>query len=604
MKPENRFGKYLNKLRVRRGITLTQLGEGLCDAGMISRFERGEREPDRLLQNRLLTRLGVTLENYEGFLYAKDYKRWKQRQDILQAILSKETKKVRALLKCYQHEYSMDNSLEYQFYLAMWAQLRKYEGATKEELKNIFFEALQLTVPIIEKCDFFEKVLSLEEINLFLEYLHYCEDESSLQYYEKLIIYIEKTQNTVLSKAKLYPKAIYYFYIEWTKLENRDASEINQMIALCDKAIEILRDAGRIFYWWELLNIQEKLLEVVIKNELDKQNETKQTYHKYKKWKEILEELHNEYGIPKAMYEFCYLYVGVENNCIGDVIRIRRKMLGMTMKELCLGICSERTVSRLERNETEPQIEIVGQLMRRLKISNEFFRTEIETDSHEVKEKFKELKYQIGQRDLKCIKQLLEELKEQVSLENVENRQTILRHEVISQYYEGKISKKEYVNGIRGALECTVPYCSAIVKGERYLTVEEISCLQNIFAATEENPIILCELCKENQYSESSLRTYEFLMVTASSIFGNKGEYNTSNNISHQIIKRALQNHRICVLGSELYNLLWNEEQIRQKEASSFQRALCKNSKLEKCICICDWYRDNYLATFFKKKLI
>ena len=66
---ENRFGEYISKLRKEKEFSLEQLSDGLCAISMLSRIERGEREPDKLLQNRVLTRLGVVPENYENCLY-------------------------------------------------------------------------------------------------------------------------------------------------------------------------------------------------------------------------------------------------------------------------------------------------------------------------------------------------------------------------------------------------------------------------------------------------------------------------------------------------------------------------------------------------------
>ena len=87
MKKENRFGEFIANLRREKQISLEQLSEGLCDFTMLSRFERGEREPEKLLQNRFLTRLGAVPENFENFLYYKDYRRWEKRQGILHNIL-------------------------------------------------------------------------------------------------------------------------------------------------------------------------------------------------------------------------------------------------------------------------------------------------------------------------------------------------------------------------------------------------------------------------------------------------------------------------------------------------------------------------------------
>lgn len=128
MEKENRFGEYIAKLRVEKNVSQMELCDGLCSVSMLSRFERGEREPDKLLQNRFLTRLGVVPENYENFLFHKDYLRWERRQGILHNILEENMENALDLLEDYRWTYDMEKALEKQFYLAMLAQIRRYEG--------------------------------------------------------------------------------------------------------------------------------------------------------------------------------------------------------------------------------------------------------------------------------------------------------------------------------------------------------------------------------------------------------------------------------------------------------------------------------------------
>ena len=45
-------------------------------------------------------------------------------------------------------------------------------------------------------------------------------------------------------------------------------------------------------------------------------------------WLRTLEQTYEEYGISPRMENTCYLYVEKGVHCIGDVIRLRRNMLG------------------------------------------------------------------------------------------------------------------------------------------------------------------------------------------------------------------------------------------------------------------------------------
>ena len=118
MKGGNRFGEFIANLRKENDISQDKLCDGLCTRSMICKFEKGEREPDKLLQNRFLTRLGVVPENYENFLYYEDYCRWEKQQGIIHNILEEHMDEAKKLLEAYRLEYDMSIPLEEQFYLA------------------------------------------------------------------------------------------------------------------------------------------------------------------------------------------------------------------------------------------------------------------------------------------------------------------------------------------------------------------------------------------------------------------------------------------------------------------------------------------------------
>ena len=85
-----------------------------------------------------------------------------------------------------------------------WNKLVIDTGCTKEELAELFGKALDLTVPQVERYGVMQRVLSLEELNLLLEYV-YC-SASGLERYEEILAYVEKMERTILAQAKIFPK--------------------------------------------------------------------------------------------------------------------------------------------------------------------------------------------------------------------------------------------------------------------------------------------------------------------------------------------------------------------------------------------------------------
>lgn len=611
MDEKKRFGDYVSTLRKKQNISLGQLCDGLCSESMMSRIEAGERAADKLLQDRLLGRLGVVPENYENFLYYREYKRWKERQNIVVCILNREIDKARMLLEEYQNHYSMENKLERQFYLTMLVQIRRLEKAERNELKDLFEEALLLSVPEVEEREWKPRILSTEELNLLIEYVYYTTDTNSLDRYEKLFDYIEAMDGDELTVAKVYPKTVFYYYEAWRQKKDKNRVETAKLVKLCERMIEILRKAHRMFYLWELLGVKKQLLQNLLEETTEGAGKEKleEKCEEAALWQEVLESVYEEYGVSKTMEDFAYFYVDREAYCIGDVIRIRRKMFGMTMQELSDGICSERTISRLERNETEPQREIVQLLFERLNMAPDFCRTELITSNPEAKKQFAELKYQINNRNCEEVDRLLTSVKGMVPLDIPTNRQLLERHETINKSYKGQLSKEGYLNEMKKTLEYTIPYDVVVTEGEKYLTLEEIACIQNItvgidwtFPEMKQCVETLYDLFEHQKQIEDCLNMYEFVMTSVSSCLGNNGEYARSDSIKIKTIVNALKNYRTEAIHGALYGLLWNDEK-RKKEKLPQKRGVDFENGLKICKIICQMDDAPLYLSFYRKKL-
>lgn len=608
MGKENRFGEFIANLRKEKQISLEQLSDGLCDFSTLSRFERGEREPDRLLQNRILSRLGAVPENYENFLYYKDYCRWEKRQGIVHNILEENIEQARLLTEEYKKEYDISSPLERQFYLAMLVQIKRYEGSGRQELAPLFEEALALTVPNVKEKGLRNRILSLEELNLLLEYMFCREEKETPDFYESLLEYIIQLECTTLAMAKIYPKVVYYFYLAWKEKGTERKTHPERLLELCDKAIELLRDANRMFYLWELFCMREEL-EPHLKKEIRTEEHFLKRQKQCTDWKMTLEAIYKDYNISIAMYEFCYLYVESENYCIGDVIRIRRKMLGLSQEKLSAGLCDCRTISKLEHHTSKPQKEIVQKLFDRLNLSTELCRKELVTDKQEATEKYSELKAQKMNGDYEKMKELIMRLKEIIPMEIPSNRQAIVRNEIICQYNENEISRAEFVSEMVDALEITVPYKAAIRKGEKYLTNEELSCIQNImvkadnsFCEFQECEQTLLEMCYKMKYPLSYIRVYEFVLVFVSGRLGNIKEYEKSDEMERKIIDLSLKAKRIKAIHGALYGLLWNSMQ-RKDENKHILTQKDITDELVKCINMSTLCKNTVREKKYKDKL-
>lgn len=637
------FSDYINTLREKSHISLQALCSGLCTAQELSYLETGSRKPDMLLEDAILERLGVGAEDYERFLDDTDYQRWLDRHHILHSITFEKFEQAGQRLEEYRKTYcgrtepdsretenskagqnsktaqavgrtslSAPDRLERQFYLSMLALLRRCQGASAQELRLLFEEALRLTVPDFDSRPLSEAVLSLKELNLLMETERFRTEGERPERYQEIIDYIIGRKPDRRGMTKIYPQAVYYLYrslLRQTKgsaalssragrsdLESGPPPQTrNRLLRHCNRALETLRDNGRMYFLWEILSMREALLTDLSENLSGRGNADtlNALCEETQKWKEALEAVYSEFHVPKETFEYCYLYVMKGCSCINDVIRIRRKMLGMTQEELCQGICSVKTIKRLESRRTSPQKAIVAKLFERLGLSGALTRTELVTGNPEatkLAEKISELynRYRFHEADA-----LFQQLKQLISVEIKSNQQNLLRLEILMQWKTGKLEPDEARKQLQTALELTVPYGSFLKEGEKYLTYEEQSCIQNMMQtmSSEEEEFLICmrrfeeiyQYYTDEELQETVAGMHELVIRYVGSMWGNHGEYNKADEHSGNILQGCLRFRRLWMICRCLYDRWWNYDE-RKKKGIPIEKPLNDITELTKCI--------------------
>ncbi len=606
MTDEKNFGKYIEKLRKEQGFSLKNLCEGVCDETFFFRIETGEREAGKLMQDRFLERLGIAPENYENFLYHEEYDRWYERQSILQNFRREHLEETHQLLEQYKKKYDMKNPLERQFVLLLTAYIKRYEGATEAEIGATFKEAAELTIHDMEQQPKDGVALSVLELDLLLEIMRYFRQSNRTSAYLRLLVYLKERNFTELAQAKCVPKTVYYLYLSWKKEKTVSVAEL---LSLCNYALELLRTMRRSFYLSELLHVKKELLETEEREYSigdrifpeEKMKELRDCSEFLAMW----ESLCVEWNQPTKMFDCSYLYVDLEAYCIEDVIRIRRKMLGMTMRELSEGICAERTISRLERKKCRPQRAVVRALFERLGLSTELCMKEYISANCEVPGKLLELKQAIREKRIEQAKEILEYLQNQKECNEPVNQQYILRVSFAVSQLETKIAQKEKLTMLKKALECTISYNTVVQKGEKYLTNGEISCIQNMLVQMDNTHpeelqlmLTLTQLYEKKLLIEGYTSMYFFVMKSVACHWGNRGGFEKSNEIERKLIETGFQMYRMHFLHKSLYALLWNK---KQKTLHSIEKQ--RNTELMKCLQIAEFCKEYKIAEFYAEKI-
>ena len=597
------FAKLLKNIRTEEKVSLDQLAMGLMSASQLVKIENGERPINKNIRDRLLERLGIAKELYENLLDLCDFEEWDYKKKILSAIQDKKIEDAYRLLKEYKAHLRENDRINHQFILAMWGEVLKQEGASKEKIAECYRKAVILTIPDAEKVWWEKRPLSVLEMNLLLETLVYGNETDDLYKYRVLMDYVDMGYYDEIMKAKIYPKIVYYYlkkqilFKEYWNVETQ-----TENLKICEKAIDKLRDAGRTYYLVELLEIEMQISEIMLddtfpedfeKNEADKINA--------KELLSVIKNLYAEYEVPAYMQDCTYFYQQKWIFSMKDVLRIRREMLGLTQEQLCEGICSVKSLRRAEKGQTDMQRETLKKVLNRLGLSGQMQWSRLITSDREAIRMAEELADYINDRKFSVASKQLESLKSRIDLDIPQNKQYFLEKQALLEFEQGKVTREEFVKMEKEALECTLRAENLYRKENVYLTEQEITCIRNSWRGMEgkeKRELIdlifrLYDNYALNNGLSQAISMYEFIAESAVNELGNNGEHVRAEEIDRKSIKASLSCRRVWDIHYKIYDILWNEKKLMKKSGKRVSNNRM-NTELKRCIIM-----SHYVKRYF-----
>lgn len=605
------FAKLLKNIRTEENVSLDQLAMGLMSASQLVKIENGERPINKNIRDRLLERLGIAKELYENLLDLCDFEEWDYKK-ILSAIQNKKIEDAYRLLKEYKAHLRENDRINHQFILAMWGEVLKQEGASKEKIAECYRKAVILTIPDAEKVWSEKRPLSVLEMNLLLETIIYGNNMDYLHKCRVLMEYIDTGYYDEIMKAKIYPKIVYYYlkkqilFKEYWNVETQ-----TENLKICEKAIDKLRDAGRTYYLVELLEIEIQILETMPedavtehleKNETDKINARELI--------SVIKNLYAEYEVPAYMQDCTYFYQQKWIFSMKDVLRTRRAMFGLTQEQLCEGICSVKSLRRAEKGQTDMQRETLKKLLNRLGLSGQMQWSRLITSDREVIRMAEELADYINDRKFSVASKQLESLKSRIDLDIPQNKQYFLEKQALLEFEQGKVTREEFVKMEKEALECTLCAENLYRKENVYLTEREIICISNSWKGMEGkqkresiNLILrLYDYYALNNGLSQAISVYEIVTEAAVNELGNNGEHVRAEEIDRKSIKASLSCRRVWDIHYKIYDILWNEKKLMKKSGKRVSNNRM-NTELKRCIIMSHYVKRYFYENVYKEKL-
>ena len=615
LQSEQDFSLFLKRVRMESGVPEEVLAEGLMNVSRLSRIESGERTVCKTMRNCLLGRLGVAPDLYENLLDNEDYAEWVWQHQILCAIDQKAIQLAEQLLGEYKKQEPLHDKTKQQFCIMMNAEMMKQQGADRSVLGSLYEMAVCLTVPHVEQTyqeGVPEKLLSVLEVNAILEYEYYWQSANNTfaakcRYW---MTYVEDSLFDELSKAKIYPKIVWYYLRETlAEYKTLDLTGLYDALRVCEQAVERLRDTGRAYYLTELLECRKQILEEMIHKlveggRLREAERYEQLLQESTALEELLKNLYTAYDVPVYMQDCTYLYRQRWVFAIGDVLRIRRNMLGLTQEQVCEGICSVKSLRRAEKKQANMQREPLGKILMRLGLSKVIQKTALVTNDRSVLHLHHELDVCRNNREPEKARALLGQMKNKLCLEIPENMQFVKECEASLDLMESRITGSEFVERVDEALRCTLKAEKIYDVDEVYLTETEMSCICNKAKEadeTEKRELIdfmlgFFEKFKNKDLLSEYISMYEFVMVSVTNELSSLGEYQLAAALDKKGLREVLRCRRIWVINEFLYDLWWMD--MQQKSVTRQEKEKMTNDLIQ-CVIISHFCKRRYYERFY-----
>lgn len=433
------FSGFLRKEREKRGISQERLCRGVCAVSALSRYENGERIPDRLLMNTLIERLGKSSDKLVTMISCQEYAYFEWKRKVKEALRNKKISLAQELL---QKKESLDGCvhsvLQEQFYRYIQGILM----GTSADISDLE-KAIRLTHPEFSGKIEEEDLFSIQELNLLLFYAK-CkiqkEVEQGRELLEALLPYIQEHITDIQAKNQIFPRAV-CLYCRYVTGE----ANAQKRYLLCREAFENSRKDQRFEYTVELLGYMRKDA-ICLGKEFEAVS--------YQVWKKILEAMYQEYGVEIPQAEWG---IEIPQNLflIPEILLSARVEQGASQEEISEGICTPETYSRIETGKRSPSLKNLEALKSRLKIRSGYYMGEVWTEDFAVLELVQELRAAVSASNLKAWEMCQQRLEEKLDLSKKINRQYTEGYRTCLEYQKGKFLEDEWIRRHRKTLSYT-----------------------------------------------------------------------------------------------------------------------------------------------------
>lgn len=472
MKDNIRYSDCLKEEIERKGADKKTVARGLYSESTLYDVLKGNTLPDFMKRNRLMARLGVVSDLYEDYLQNSEYRIWSKCEKIMAYL--EEHKFLETLNLISEVERINKNKLISQFLLDMQSRCSFAKNGYSEEGYYLVRKARRISVPDFRWEEIDGMLFSDKEIYLMLSEIRYeyklavVSAIEAFKRIQQIYSWVMASYFDIKGRVKIIP---YISSICGLLYDFCDLEQKRGIFYITKEAINELQYCNRLFFYREVFNLYIKA-----SIEFGDNSETNQV----ERYLEVFDGLYDEYKVIYDMNSSAYIYVDSVKNSIGEIIKSRRKAFGLSQKELAKGICSSRTVSRIEKGMVDAQRFDVCGLLNKLNVQMEYRRSIFVTENIELVRLYEEYSRRINEFELEKANVLVEKILKNVKLDSVYNKQVVDRLETVMQWKKKSIPKEQCVKRLKRALELTVSEEDVLNNDDAYLTLGENLCLYSL----------------------------------------------------------------------------------------------------------------------------
>ena len=400
----------------KKSITPEKLTEGLCTTTSLKRLINGDTRQSFFLVERVLQRLGISVNKVTLLHNESDDTLLIMREMICKLLVEKAYAKAEYILSEYETVADLSCPLHLQYILETRGVILSEGYGKREEALELYHKAFKAVLDRFEVDKLSDFLLGEEEMILLMLML---KEEMKVKntnisvYARQLLDYVEKQYEDEEVRTNIYTKLAWLMGESAIKNNN-----YKEALELTLGGIEALTDNGLLLHLPQFL---DRLLFLT-------RDRSEDVYSSWKKKRDALKELYVEYHEPWETEDIRLWESYRQNNIylISELLRDERDLSGYSQEELAEAIGIDvKTISRIENGKSTPKKATFASIKEHFDLESDSFQTRLAVDSPFLLEMERDISRLTSKHQYKEAEILFKSLKKQLSKESKVNRQYV-----------------------------------------------------------------------------------------------------------------------------------------------------------------------------------